>query len=91
MIIVTVYLDSAIHKSRSKELARLVISNEGPGRKPGLWNYLVRTFTGRKKEDLDKHVINRLGNLEDIPSDKHHVWYLVAEALKAVNYDKRPK
>lgn len=90
MIIVTVYLDSAIDKSRSKELARMEISNVGPGAGAKLWNYFVRTLRGRKKEDLDKHVVNRVGNLEDIPSDEHHVWYLVAEALKAVKYHKRP-
>lgn len=90
MLVVTVYLDSAIDKSRSKELARMHISNIGPG-DPGRWNYDVKTLRGRSKEELDKRTVNRQGNVENVPSDDHHVWHLVAEALKAVEYDKRPK
>jgi hypothetical protein len=92
MIIVTVYLDSAVHSSRSKELARMHISNIDDGSEPaGLHNYDVKTLRGRKKEDLDKRIVNRQGKVSQVPSDEHHVWYLVGEALKAVEYDKRPK
>lgn len=92
MIIVTVYLDSAIHPSRSKELARMHISNIDDGTEAeGLHNYDVKTLVGRCKEDLDKRRVNRQGKVSDVPSDKHHVWHLVAEALKSINYHRRPK
>lgn len=92
MIIVTVYLDSAIHSSRSKEFARMYISNVDDGTEaPGMHRYGVKTLRGRSKEELDKRVITRQGNVGEVPSDEHHVWYLVGEALKAVHYDKRPK
>ena len=91
MLIVTVFLDSAISSTRDKELARMHISNIGPGAKPGLWNYDVQTFRGRSKEELDRRVITRQGKVNEVPSDDHHVWYLVGEALKAIEYDKRPK
>lgn len=91
MIIVTVYLDSAIHSSRSKELARMYISNGDDGTEaPGMHRYEVKTLRGRSKEELDKRIITRQGNVGEVPSDEHHVWYLVGEALKAVQYDKRP-
>ena len=92
MIIVTVYLDSAIHPSRSKELARMHISNIDTGSEPsGLHCYDVQTLRGRSKEDLDKRIVNRHGKIDQVESDAHHVWHLVAEALKSVQYDKRPK
>jgi hypothetical protein len=90
MLVVTVFLDSAISPTRDKELARMHISNIGAG-DPGRWNYDVKTLRGRSKEELDKRVMNRQGTVENVPSDDHHVWHLVAEALKAVEYDKRPK
>jgi hypothetical protein len=92
MLVVTVYLDSAIHPSRSKELARMHISNidHQSMLPPGLHSYDVRTLRGRSKEDLDKRIVNRQGTVKDVPSDDHHVWHLVAEALKSVEYDKRP-
>lgn len=92
MIIVTVYLDSAIHSSRSKELARMHICNIDDGTEaPGMHRYEVTTLRGRSKEVLDKRVVNRQGKIGEVPSDEHHVWHLVAEALQAVNYHRRPK
>lgn len=91
MIIVTVYLDSAIHSSRSKELARMHICNVDDGSEaPGMHRYEVKTLRGRSKEELDKRIITRQGNVGEVPSDDHHVWYLVGEALRAIKYDKRP-
>jgi hypothetical protein len=90
MLIVTVFLDSAISPTRDKELARMHISNIGGSRETGLWNYDVRTYRGRSKEELDRRVITRQGKIDEVPSDDHHVWYLVGEALKAIEYDKRP-
>ena len=92
MIIVTVFLDSAIDDSRSRELARMYISNDDDGSEPaGLHRYDVKTLRGRSKDALDKHIVNRHGEIDPVPSDAHHVWHLVAEALRAVNYHKRPK
>jgi hypothetical protein len=92
MLVVTVYLDSAIHSSRSKELARMHICNVDDGSEaPGMHRYEVTTLRGRSKEELDKRIITRQGKVGEVPSDEHHVWYLVGEALKAVKYDKRPK
>lgn len=92
MLVVTVYLDSAIHPSRDKELARMYISNIDNGSEPaGLHCYDVKTLRGRSKTDLDKNIVNRQGKIDQVPSDAHHVWHLIAEALKAVEYDKRPK
>ena len=92
MIIVTVYLDSAISADRSKELARMHISNIDDGTEgPGLHRYDVETLRGRSKADLDKRIVNREGKIDQVPSDEHHVWYLVGEALKSIKYDKRPK
>jgi len=89
MIVVSVRLESAIDASRSKELARMVIDNIGGTNACG--NYRVRTVRGRCKEALDKYIFNRHGEVHDYPRDDLHVWHLVAEALKAVDYHRRPK
>jgi hypothetical protein len=92
MLVVTVYLDSAIHSSRSRELARMHICNVDDGSEAlGLHRYEVTTLRGRSKEQLDRRVITRQGKVDGVPSDDHHVWYLVGEALKAIKYDSRPK
>ena len=91
MIIVTVFLDSAISPTRDKELARMHICNIGAGDFPGQWNYSVETWRGRSKKELDKHVRGRQGEIENFRSDNQHVWYLVGKAIEAVNYHKVPK
>jgi len=88
MIVVSVRLESAIHPSRSKELARMTISNVGGDADRG--DYEVRTYRGRNKEALDRRTINRAGKVSDYPRLALHVWHLVYEALKAVNYNRRP-
>jgi hypothetical protein len=89
MIVVSVQLVSAIHPGRSKELARMEICNVGGDNEIG--EYDVRTLRGRDKNQLDKRTINRQGKVSNYPRLAIHVWHLVAEALKAVNYDRRPK
>jgi hypothetical protein len=89
MIVVSVQLVSAIHPSRSKELARMEICNVGGDNEVG--EYDVRTLRGRDKEQLDKHAITRQGKVSNYPRLALHVWHLVSEALKAVNYDRRAK
>jgi hypothetical protein len=92
MIVVSVKLVSAIHPSRSKELARMDICNIGGadfGDTHG--TYKIKTYIGRSKEALDKRIVNRAGSVSDYPRLALHVWHLVAEALKSVNYQERPK
>jgi len=87
MIVIRVELHSAIHPSRSKELARMHICNVGGDGEHG--DYSVETFRGRSKEALDKCVVNRQGSVKNYPRLAIHVWHLVYEALKAVNYNRR--
>lgn len=89
MIVVSVQLVSAIHPSRSKELARMEICNVGGDNTRG--NYEIKTYRGRSKEALDKRIVNRAGSVSDYPRLALHVWHLIYEALKAVNYNRRPK
>ncbi len=88
MIVVSVQLVSAIHPSRSKELARMEICNVGGDDETG--DYDVRTLRGRDKEQLDRRSITRQGKVTGYPRLAIHVWHLVSEALKAVSYDRRP-
>jgi hypothetical protein len=90
MIVVSVQLVSAIHPSRSKELARMEICNDGGG-DDARGSYDVRTLRGRDKDTLDKRIVNRRGRVSDYPRLAIHVWHLVFEALKAVEYHRRPK
>jgi hypothetical protein len=91
MIEVSVKLISAIHPSRNRELARMEIFNvsEEPGET--LQDYGVRTLRGRSTAELDKHVVTRTGTVTRYPSLAIHIWHLVHDALKAVNYNRRPK
>lgn len=56
-----------------------------------LQDYSVRTLRGRKKADLDKRIVNRTGTVKGYPSIAIHVWHLVYDALKAINYNRRSK
>lgn len=89
MIVVSVQLISAIHPSRSKELARMTISNVGGDETHG--DYEIKTYRGRSKEALDKRIVNRSGKVTNYPRLALHVWHLIYEAMKALKYDKRPK
>jgi hypothetical protein len=86
MIVVSVALDSAIHKSRDIELARVYISNVGGDEKRG--NYECVSLRGRGKEQLDRHVKQRLGRVEGHPRQAEHVLNLVAKSLTAMGYGK---
>lgn len=89
MIVVSVKLVSAIHPSRSKELARMHICNVGGTEDRG--DYSVETFRGRDSKALDKRIVNRAGSVTDYPRLAIHIWHLVYEALKAVQYNRRPR
>jgi hypothetical protein len=88
MIVVKVELHSAITK-RITELARMHICNVGGTAAHG--DYDVETLRGRSTEALDNRVVNRYGQVLHHDRVKPHIWYLIAKALKAVNYDKEPK
>lgn len=84
MIVVSVQLVSAIHPSRSKELARMTICNVGGDNKVG--DYEVKSLRGRSKEDLDKRITQRQGMVLRHPRLAVHVWHLVAKALRSLKY-----
>lgn len=86
MIVVSVELDSAIHESRDRELARVLISNEGGTDTHG--NYKCVSLRGRSKEQLDRHVVQRQATVENHPRAAEHVLNLVAKALTAMGYGK---
>lgn len=90
MIVVSVKLVSAIHPSRSKELARMHICNVGVSADGQRGDYSVETFRGRDSKALDKRIVNRAGNVTDYPRLAIHIWHLVYEALKATKYNRRP-
>ncbi len=87
MIVVRVELHSAITHNIT-ELARMTISNVGGTNEHG--DYEVKTLRGRSREALDKYITNRQGDVKNYPRLAIHVWHLVAEALKSVNYHRRP-
>lgn len=88
MLVVRVELHSAItHKVT--EIARMHIANTGGTAERG--DYDVKTFRGRDSDALDKRTVNREGYVWDYPRLAIHVWHLVFEALKATNYNRRPK
>jgi hypothetical protein len=87
MIVISVRLESAIHASRSKELARMQISNiSGAGSKR---SYLVEVFRGRSKELLDRRAVQRTAQVRDYPALALHIWHLVAEALAECGYGRK--
>lgn len=92
MIVIRVELHSA-RTGKVTEIARMMIHNVGQfpanvGK--GLWNYGVEVYRGRSKVALDKSMKNRsarrMGAVQNHPSDRVHVWHLVAKALKACEY-----
>ena len=86
MIVVSVSLDSAIHESRDKELARVLISNEGGTDTHG--DYSCVSLRGRSKEQLDRRIVQRRGVVTNHPREAEHVLNLVAKALRTMGYGK---
>ncbi len=86
MIVVSVQLDSAIHESRDKELARVHISNIGGDAVYG--DYMCIALRGRGKEQLDQGRPNRTGTVLHHAREREHVLNLVAKALIAMGYGK---
>ena len=86
MIVVSVQLDSAISPTRDKELARVLIANEGGT--DTLGDYGCVSLRGRSKEQLDHRVVQRRGKVKSHPRQAEHVLNLVAKALSAMGYGK---
>jgi hypothetical protein len=86
VIVVNVHLDSAISSTRDKELARVLIANEGGTEILG--DYSCVSLRGRSKEQLDKRIVQRRGVVTNHPRQAEHVLNLVAKALIAMGYGK---
>ena len=84
MIVVSVQLDSAISPTRDKELARVLIANEGGT--DTLGDYKCVSLRGRSKEQLDQRIVQRRGTVMTHPRQAEHVLTLVAKALRALGY-----
>lgn len=88
MIRVSVQLVSAICASRSKELARLDIFNDG---KTTVLNsrkgsYLSLSYKGRDSATLDRAIPSKRAAVGDWPREALHVWNLVYRVLGAMGY-----
>lgn len=84
MIIIKVELHSAINH-KITELARMKICNDGTGGRI-YRNYFGQTFKGRCKEQLDRETIQKQTSLNNWPSERFHIWNLVAKMLKNLGY-----
>lgn len=84
MIVVRVELWSAA-TGKVTELARAVIVNDGTGTAERR-NYDLATLRGRSTQDLNKSVPQRKGKLTGWPSERLHVWNLVAAMLTKLGY-----
>lgn len=86
MIIVTTHLVSA-NTGEVTELARMHICNVGGTHQ--LRNYSVEALRGRSTEQLNKGQVQRSGRVDCHPSERVHVWNLVAKGLAAMGYGER--
>lgn len=88
MIRVTVQLLSAIHSSRSTELARMDIYNDGEQSldNPRRGTYVATTFRGRSSEALDRGIPQKRAEVANWPRQDLHVWNLVRWCLQAMGY-----
>jgi hypothetical protein len=88
VIVVSVSLHSA-RTGLVSEIARLQIANDGTGPKGGASarrNYVGKAFVGRHSAALDKGLVSRHGQVRGFPSQRVHVWNLVAAMLRAMHY-----
>ena len=83
MIVVKVELWSALTGEKT-ELARAHISNIGGTAQKG--DYHCQAFRGRDSAALDRHVVQKDGEVRGHPRLRQHIWNLVAKALAAMDY-----
>lgn len=92
MIIVRVELHSAV-TGQVTELARATICNTGAGTAER-GDYAAATLRGRSRAALDAAQrsggAQRRAEVLSYPRQRLHVWHLVAEALAAMGYGRRP-
>lgn len=77
MILIKIELISAVSASRSRELGRMYISNDGTLLSAERGNYEVRLM---RKGTTD--VVQKATRVEDYPKKSAVIWSLVARALK---------
>ena len=87
MIRVRVELLSAV-TGKTTELARMEIANTGEltNQNPRRADYDCRTIRGRSTDDLDKGTTQRRARVTNWPRLDLHVWNLVANCLKQMDY-----
>lgn len=89
MIVVSVRLDSAISRSRDKELARVHIVNVGSKDSDAdHGDYVCTSMRGRGKSQLDRMTVSRIGTVLHHARKREHVLNLVAKALTTMGYGK---
>jgi hypothetical protein len=85
VIVVTIDLVSAIHPSRSKELGRMYITNDGVGtaERSSYDVAVCRRGTTTVPNPVDPlgPQPTRRGRVEDYPREAYNVWRLIARAL----------
>lgn len=86
MIVVRVELWSAITGAKT-ELARMEICNDETGTFQRR-NYIARTLTGRSTAQLDRRKTERQAEFKNYPSERVHIWNLVAAVLETLGYGK---
>ncbi len=84
MIVVRVELWSAVTGERT-ELARMEIANDGTASRT-LRNYIGRSLRGRSTAALNRRITERQDAINSWPSERVHVWNLVAAMLAALGY-----
>lgn len=90
MIVVSAFLKSAIHPSRDRELARMVIGNDGQQslENPRFGTYEATTYRGRDTAALDRGVPSKRAAVANWPREDLHVWNLVSWFLTHMGYTK---
>jgi len=84
VIVVKIELVSAIHPSRSRELGRMYIANEGTSTDPNISDYTVGVCRkGETKAPWDGGRMTRTGEVKAYPRLSYNVWRLVMRALKS--------
>lgn len=69
------------------ELARMDIVNDGTGKPDGvLRNYVAMVYRGRNTKALDNRTVQKGERISAWPSERVHVWNLVAAFLTKMGY-----
>jgi ribosome-binding protein aMBF1 (putative translation factor) len=90
MIVVRVELWSAVSRTRDRELARIIIDNDGVRSvgDPRRGTYRARSFRGRSTEQLNRQIVEKETLVENWPRGAVHIWNLVRLVLERMGYTK---